>query len=466
MEPLSGLDAFFLYLETDEMPMHVAMTAVLDPSTMQGGYSFEKIRDHIASRVHLIPPFTKRLVTVPFQLHHPYWVDDPKFNIINHIRHVALPAPGGPRELGEMTGDIASTPLDRRRPLWELWIIEGLHDDNVALIAKIHHSCIDGVSGAELLVNFFDVEVDAEPIVPPERKDIAPPPSEVEVLTSAAKAKMQNAMKIGPLARRTVQSLDLIRRSRRAGAPAGGTPLSAPRTHFNGSITSERDVAFANVPLSAVKEVKDAFGATVNDIILATCSGALRRYLEGRGELPDLPLVAVCPVSVRADEEKGQHNNKLSAWFTSLATHIDDPAERVHEIHRVSQGAKAEHEILGQDWLKDLADIAEPSLFNVGTGFYTRMKLADRHRPIMNLLVSNVPGPLFPVYMAGAQLVRAYPMGPVIEGAGLNITVMSYMNSVDFGFLCCRDLVPDVWDLASAVEPAFAELQKAAADLP
>jgi WS/DGAT/MGAT family acyltransferase len=364
-----------------------------------------------------------------------------------------------------MAGDIASTALDRRRPLWELWVIEGLHDGNVALVAKIHHSCIDGVSGAELIVNFFDLEPDAAPIVPPPAREIAPPPSERELLTDAAAAKVRSLWKLGPLARRTVQSLDTIRRQRQARGESGATPLTAPRTHFNGSVTSQRDVAFAHVSLSALKELKDAFGVTVNDMILSTVSGALRRYLEGRGELPELPLLAVCPVSVRADEEKGEQNNKLSAWFTSLATDRDDPVDRVREIHRVTQGAKAEHQILGQDWLKDWADVAEPSIFNAGTALYTRLHLADHHRPIMNLLVSNVPGPTFPVYLAGAKLVRAYPMGPVLEGAGLNVTVMSYLDSVDFGFICCRDLVPDVWDLANAVEPAFEDLQKAAADL-
>lgn len=463
MEPLSGLDAFFLYLETEEMHMHVAMTAVLDPSEMPGGYSFERMREHIASRVHLVPPFTKRLVNVPFQLHHPYWVDDPKFNIINHVRHVALPAPGGPRELGEMTGDIASTQLDRRRPLWELWIIEGLHDGNIAMVAKIHHSAIDGVSGAELLTSFFDLEREPAPVPPPEPKHIDPPPGELEILRSAATAKVRAGLNFGPLASRTVRALGTIRRNRREGV-AGGTPLTAPRTHFNGAITSQRNVAFAHVGLDALKSVKNAFGCTVNDVILATCAGALRRYLDGRGELPDLPLVAVCPVSVRADSERGQQNNKLSAIFTSLCTDVDDPAERLQAVAEVTRGAKVEHEIIGPSMLKEWAEVAEPSVFNAAIGMYTRFKLADRHRPIHNLLISNVPGPDFPVYMAGAELVRAYPMGPVMEGAGLNITVMSYRNSVDFGFIVCRDLVPDVWDLAAQVEPAFEELEKAAAD--
>jgi WS/DGAT/MGAT family acyltransferase len=463
MEPLSGLDAFFLYLETDEMHMHVAMTAVLDPSEMPGGYSFERMRDHIASRVHLVKPFTKRLVNVPFQLHHPYWVDDPKFNIINHVRHVALPAPGGSHELGQMTGDIASTQLDRRRPLWELWIIEGLHDGNIALVAKIHHSAIDGVSGAELLTSFFDLERTPAPIVAPEPTELAPPPGEIEILRSAAGAKLRSGLNFGPLATRTVRSIGTIRRNRREGLTSGGTPLTAPRTHFNGAITSQRNVAFAHVDLDALKQVKNAFGCTVNDVILASCAGSLRRYLEGRGNLPDESLVAVCPVSVR--DKNSEQTNKLSAMFTSLRTDIADPAVRLRAIADMTKGAKAEHEILGPTMLQEWAEVAEPSIFNAGMSRYTRLKLADRHRPIHNLLISNVPGPDFPVYMAGAELVRAYPMGPVMEGAGLNITVMSYRNSVDFGFIVCRDLVPDVWDLAGSVEPAFEELEKAAAEL-
>ncbi|MDZ7733336.1 MAG: wax ester/triacylglycerol synthase family O-acyltransferase [Acidimicrobiia bacterium] len=465
MEPLSGLDAFFLYLETDEMHMHVAMTAVLDPEDMPDGYSFERLRDHIADRVHLVPPFTKKLVNVPFQLHHPYWVDDPSFNIINHVRHVALPAPGGPEELGRMTGDIASTQLDRRRPLWELWIIEGLADGNIALVAKVHHSAIDGVSGAELFTSFFDLQREPTPVEPPPTKSAAPPPNEIEVLRSAAEAKLRAGLNLGPLARRTVRAVDDIRRNRRGGRAPGGTPLTAPRTHFNCSITSQRNVAFAHVGLSPVKQVKDAFGCTVNDVILATTAGALRRYFEERGDLPTDPLLAVCPVSVRTAGERGEQNNRLSAMFTSLCTHIDDPAERLRAISRTTKGAKVEHEILGPGMLKDWAEVAEPSIFNAGISMYGRMKLADRHRPIHDLLISNVPGPDFPVYMAGAELVRAYPMGPVTEGAGLNVTVMSYRSSVDFGFMVCRDAVPDVWDLARAVRPAFEELEKVAADL-
>jgi WS/DGAT/MGAT family acyltransferase len=464
MEPLSGLDAFFLYLETDEMHMHVAMTAVLDPSEMPGGYSFDRMRDHIASRVHLVKPFTKRLVNVPLQLHHPYWVDDPKFNIINHVRHVALPGPGGPHELGQMTGDIASTQLDRRRPLWELWIIEGLHDGNIALVAKIHHSAIDGVSGAELLTSFFDLEREPAPIEPPPVREPAPAPSELEILRSAASAKLRSGLQFGPLATRTAKAIGTIRRNRREGLATGGTPLTAPRTHFNGAITSQRNVAFAHVGLDALKKVKDAFGCTVNDVILATCAGSLRRYLDDRGELPAEALVAVCPVSVRSENEQGEQNNKLSAMFTSLRTDIDDPAERLRAVSEMTKGAKAEHELLGTSMLQEWAEVAEPSIFNAGMAMYTRLKLADHHRPIHNLLISNVPGPDFPVYMAGAELVRAYPMGPVMEGAGLNITVMSYRNSVDCGFIVCRDLVPDVWERAGAVVPAFEELEKAAAD--
>jgi diacylglycerol O-acyltransferase / wax synthase len=238
----------------------------------------------------------------------------------------------------------------------------------------------------------------------------------------------------------------------------GAVPLTAPRTPFNGALTPQRRVSFARVSLTDVKAVKDATGCTVNDVVLALMAGTLRRYLEARHVLPDEPLIAVCPMSVRLEDERGQTNNRVSAMFTSLATDVDDPLERLRAISRVTKGAKEDHNAIGARFLQDWAEHAAPTTFALASRLYARLGLADRHRPIHNLVISNVPGPPFPLYYAGAQLVAAYPMGPVMQGAGLNVTVMSYMDNVDIGFMACRELVPDVWDLPGYVDEAMSEL--------
>lgn len=459
MEALEGLDAFFIHAETDAMPMHVALTAVLDPSEMQGGYSYERIVRHVSERVHLVPPFTRKLITVPLQLGHPHWVEDPGFRLINHLHHVTLPQPGGPEDLGRMVGDIASTPLDRRRPLWEMWVIEGLHDGNVALVAKVHHACLDGVSGVELMTAFFDLDPDAPAVTPPPRQPLAPLPSEIDLLRTSFGARMRSTRRIGSVLRETARGLSEIRRGRQEGElTAGGTPLRAPRTHFNGRLTANRNVAFAHLPLEAVKAVKDAFACKVNDVVLAVCAGALREYLADHRDLPVDPLVTACPVSVRTEEERGQQNNKVSFLITQLHTNIADPVERLHAIRRTTEGAKREHRALGPSLVADWAEAIDPTLFHLGAQAYLRSGISDRHPPIHNLVISNLPGPGFPVYLAGSRLVRAYPMGPVMEGAGLNVTLMSYMDSIDIAFMACDDLMPDVWDLADRVAPALGAL--------
>lgn len=464
MERLSGMDASFLYLETPKMHMHVAMVAVLDPTDMPGGYSFEAIVQLIEARLHLVPPFRRRLVNVPFRLHHPLWIEDPDFDIIHHVRRVSLPAPGTMHELGRMAGRIASTPLDRSRPLWEAWVIEGLEDGRFAVLVKVHHAAVDGTSGAGLLVHLFDTSPKGRRVKPPEEVPPEQIPSELELVAHAARSRLKQPPRIARLARKTADAVQrVVARRRNPEATNGGTPLTAPRTHFNAAVTARRSAGFARVDLAGVKAIKNATGSKVNDVVLAICAGALRRYLDGRGELPADPLVAVVPISVRPKSElAGQANNKVSAMFTSLATDIDEPLERLKAIHEVTVGAKDEHNAVGADMLMNWAEFAAPTTFNLASRFYTWMRLADFHRPIYNLVISNVPGPPFPIYLAGARLVAAYPLGPVLEGAGLNITVMSYRGQVDFGFMVDAELVPDVEQLAEAVEPAYRELLEAA----
>jgi diacylglycerol O-acyltransferase len=462
VERLSGLDAFFLYIETPSMHTHVALTAVLDTSTMPGGYSFEAMRRHIADRVHLVRPFRQKVVEVPLRLHHPVWVDDTEFEVDRHIKRIGVPAPGGLRELSDVVGHIASVQLERAKPLWEIWIVEGLEHDRVGLVAKVHHSSMDGASGAELLPAFFDLEpIPSDPVIPPPY-DPVPAPDEWELVGASAVERVRSLGALPSLAGRTTRSIGRIRRDRRATHTAAGTPLTAPHTVFNGPITAQRSVAFARVPLAQVKQVKNRYDATVNDVLLATCALAMRRYLEDRKGLPSEPLVTACPVSVRTDDQRGQQNNRLSVMFTKLHTDTADPVQCLLATQRTAAAAKSEHEILGSDTLGAWAELADPMASRMASSLYSRNNLASRHRPALSFILSNIPGPPFPVYLAGAEMERAYPMGPVLEGAGLNVTMMSYRDSVDFGFLGATELIPDIWDLADAVPVAFDELFDAA----
>lgn len=464
MQRLSGVDASFLYLETPTSHMHVAMTGIYDTSTMPGGYSFDAFREHIRSRLHLVPPFTRRLVEVPFQLHHPVWVTDPHFDLDFHVRRIAVPAPGGRRELGEIAAQIASMPLDRTRPLWEAWVIEGLKHDRVGFVVKVHHSAIDGASGAEIMTTLYDLE--PSPAAAPTHEPYAPEqiPSDAELVSYALASKLRRASSLIPLLARTIEGVNNVVRNRtNSDGKVGAVPLTAPRTPWNAAISGHRRVAFARIDLGEVKAVKDALGVKLNDIVLAVVAGALRTYLMDHDVLPDDALLAVCPISVRSEEEAGEGGNKVSAMFASLATNIEDPIERVRAIAVATEGAKNEHNAIGARFLTDWGEFAAPRTFATASRLYSSMRLADRHRPIHNLVISNVPGPPFSLYLAGAELVAAYPMGPIHEGAGLNVTVLSYRDSIDFGFMACRELIPDLWDLAAAITPAFDDLKAAAA---
>jgi WS/DGAT/MGAT family acyltransferase len=353
-------------------------------------------------------------------------------------------------------------PLDRGRPLWEIWVIEGLKQSRVGVVTKVHHSTIDGASGAELMVHLFDLSPDGAA----SDGDVPDPvaeriPNDLELLGYAALSKARRNVGLLSLVGQTAQSVARVVQGRRADDPVvGAAPLTAPRVPWNGPTSGRRDVGFARVPLATVKAVKDEFGCTVNDVVLALCAGVLRRYLLAHDALPDDALVAVCPVSVR-DGGDAAGSNRVSAMFTSLATQLDDAAERLEVIRVTTRGAKEEHNAVGASMLQDWAEFAGPNLFNLASRLYSSMGLAGSHRPVHNAIISNVPGPSFPLYYGGAEMIAAYPMGPVMEGCGLNITVMSYRGSIDIGFMVDRELIPDVWTMADAVEPALEELVEA-----
>ncbi|HET9441707.1 MAG TPA: wax ester/triacylglycerol synthase family O-acyltransferase [Acidimicrobiales bacterium] len=466
MQRLSGMDATFLYLETPTNHMHVAATAVLDPSDVPGGYSFDRFRDLVESRLHLVPPFRRRLAEIPFQLHHPLWVEDPDFDIEYHLRRAALPSPGGERELAEFAADVMSRPLDRTKPLWEMYVVEGLEHGMIAVVAKTHHAAIDGISGAELMVALLDLGPEPAPAPPPPEWRPERVPTDLELVAFALSSLSRQPLAGLKAARRTVEAaLTLRRRNRLPEVSPPPAPFSAPRTSINTAITPHRKFAFTQVPLDDAKAIKRALGGTVNDVVLALCAGALRSYLVARDEPVEESLVALVPISVRDGGRQGDGTlgNKIGQLLVSLGTAIHDPVERLRAIADSTRHAKSQSNAIGADILTNWAEFAAPAVFARAARLYTNMKLADRHRPLFNLTVSNVPGPQFPLYIAGTRLVALYPMGPVSDGGALNITAMSYMGNLYFGLVACREAVPHVDTIAAGISSSLDELLKAAA---
>jgi len=461
MERMPGLDAAFLYFETPTMHMHVSGVMVMDPSTIEGGtYTFDWVLDQVNRRIVPQPEFRKIPVRVPFNLHRPVWAEDPNFDLRRHVKRIGCPAPGGPQELAEVANEILSIPLDRNKPLWEMWVVEGLENGHVALVAKMHHATIDGVTGANMMVHLFDFEPGAQAPPEPQLPEPEQLPSDLDLVGHAISSRLRTPFRLVRTLRETGEVALNIARRRLGGGEGMPAPFSAPRTSFNGAITSRRAISFVNLSLDEVKEVKKALDVTVNDVVLAVCGGALLRYLEENGETLDKPLTSAIPISTHGESD-GPGTNQVSAMFASLATDIDDPVERVREINKVSRAAKDEHSAIGANFLQNWGEFTGPNI-GLAMRLYSRMGLAERHAPIHNLVISNVPGPPFPLYFGGAKLVSLNPLGPIMDGAGLNITVLSYLDSVGFGIVACPKAVSDVWRLAGHIPDAFDELKKAA----
>ncbi|AOW92483.1 diacylglycerol O-acyltransferase [Rhodococcus sp. WMMA185] len=467
MQRLSGLDASFLYLETSTQLLHVCGVVVLDVSTIPGGYSFAKLEAELAKRTRGIPALRRKLQDSRFNLDHPVWVDDTDFDINRHCHHVALPSPGGRDELARMCGDIAGIPLDRARPLWEMWVIEGLEDGSVAIMSKMHHAGVDGVTGSNMIAQLCGLTAEAAWSSPEEAVETkgAGQASTLDIALGGLLAVAARPAKLLEILPESLAVLPRwVDRARRGDAmPA---PFTAPRTSLNGTLTSHRNMAFAQVDLAKVKKVKDAFGVKVNDVVLAMCSGALRHYLEDRRELPDRSLVAAVPVSVHGKSDR-PGTNQVSVMLSELGTHMDDPAERLLEIAAGNSTSKGHNESLGASLLHDWSQFAGQAVFGTAMRLYSALGLAERHPVVHNLVISNVPGPPVPMYFLGALIKAMYPLGPIFHGAALNVTVMSLNGQLNVGLMSCPELAPHLWDLVDAFPRALEELLEAAeASLP
>ena len=483
MKQLSGLDTMFLNLETNAVPMHVGGVAILDPSSAPEGFGFAHLKKHIERRLHLLPMFRRRLLASPLALDQPYWIEDPDFDLENHVRHRALPSPGTAQQLSEFVCDVVSTRLDRSMPLWRVYYVEGLEGGKVAVITKIHHACIDGVSGAEMMGTLLDFSVEGRAIAPPEHPwtpDTVP--SQKELLATSLRNFSQSPGEALRLLKESAGvAIHLARGMLSAKFEAFRDPkgppeepaydrengmksgVTAPRMLFNTTITARRSYACRSLSLADVKFVKNAFGCSVNDVVLCISAEALRNYLNSKDALPSKSLVAAIPVSVRTEEEKGTAGNKVTMARTTLGTHIADPVERLRAIGarmgKVKQNLKAVPARLIMDW----ANVPAPGLVAQAARLYENFSIQNLHAPPYNLVISNVPGPPQPLFFAGARVLANYPVSIPYHGLAFNITVMSYQNNLDIGLTGHRGTVPDPEVIMDGMVAALNKLKAAAA---
>jgi len=478
MRQLTSLDAQFLALETPRQTGHVGGVAILDPSTTPTGtLTGADLQALIAERLPLLPPLRWRLEEVPLGLDYPYWVDDPDFDLDFHVRELSIPAPGSDEQLAGQVARIVSRPLDRARPLWELYLIGGLQSGNVAMLSKIHHALVDGLSGAEIMGLLLDLAPEGRELPEPRAwGDDRLPPGQLGMLArglfglprypvralrsmpAAIPNLRETPLGILPGAR-AVEAL-----GRGARRVAGRGPLRqreqlvAPRTKFNGRISAHRRFSFGQIPLEDVKAVKNAHGVTVNDVVVTICAGAVRRWLIEHDDLPDEPLVAQIPVSVRTDEQLGTFGNRIQILSAHLFTNEPDPVTRLRLTHESLADMKDRHRALPATLLQDANHFIPPAVFSRAARLTFRLASSRPGRPTWNLVVSNVPGPPFPLYCAGAKLVANFPVSVITDGLGLNITVMSYCGSMDFGIIADREQMPDVAKLMGWLRESLVEL--------
>jgi WS/DGAT/MGAT family acyltransferase len=483
MKQLTGVDATFLFLETASQFGHVSSLSVFAQPDEPGYDPFAAWRGQIEKRLHLLEPLRRRIREVPFGLDHPYWIEDPDFDLDFHVRNTAVPPPGNDEQLADLVARIVGRPLDRHRPLWESYVIEGLAPDGdqhrFAVLTKVHHATVDGASGVELLTLMLDQSPEGDDL-PAATDDWQPErmPSDGEMIMRGAMGILRKPGRAVLLSARTAREvgratrnpvmvaaanqvrgslrgplgavLNFGRDREREGEVVGPLPsLSPPRTPFNATIGPHRRFAYRSAPLSMVKDVKNALGATVNDVVMAVCAGGLRTWLEKHDALPDEPLVTMIPVSVRTGYEEERWTNRVSSIFASLPVHEPDPLLRVQKVHEAMVDAKQLFDAVPAERLTDFAQFPAPAVFALAMRTATR--LTGRYGSPVNLVISNVPGPREPLYAAGAQLLHYYPVSTIVDGQGLNVTVQSYLDTLDFGLVADRDLVPDLWDMVDAM---------------
>ncbi len=461
IQPISGMDAVFIYGETPTSHMHIGSVVIID-----GALEFEDFKKTIASRIHFIPKLRKRLVEVPFSIDHPYWVDDPNFDLDMHLRHIALPLKGGWKELRETASQIFSEPLDHSKPLWSFTFVEGLTnipevpDGSVAIISKIHHVAIDGMAGADILSIMFDLTPDPPALKNPEPYEPAPIPNELMLMLKSGWSFAKKPLKFPRLLGQTLKAslkAGALSRVQKSSLPTG--PFMAPNTPLNGIISARRKWNSAILSLDRVKVIKNIMGTTLNDIMLAICAGALRKYLFEKGKLPHKPLIAMVPVSIRNNNGDDDHGNNLSSMLIQLATNIEDPIERLEVIHENSSRSKTYHGAMGAKTLSNMAQVVPFGLANQAARLYSRFRIAEYHKPVFNLTITNVPGPPIPIYLYGHKVLSIMGMAPIIDGMGLIITIFSYNGLITVSPTSDVKSMPDMDTFTRYIRDSANELE-------
>ncbi len=478
MEQLSGLDASFLTLETDNAPMHIGGVSLLDPELPDGTrLDLDGLKRLMQSRLDYAPTFRRKLATVPLDLGKPYWVEEENVDLDLHIERTQLPEPGGFRELAALASWETAQPLPRDRPLWSFLLVEGLGEmpeipgvppNAIAIISKVHHAAVDGVSGAELMAALFDPERRLPPEASPAQvqktgQGKEKKPKKLDLLRRSGRNLGKVTSALPSALREAVKSVSKSRAALSQGIEPPPLPFSAPRTPMNVPLTQERVWSGRVLDLNRVRAVKSQAGTTLNNVVLTICAGALRRYMLDHDALPEDPLVAMVPISVRAKDQQGAMGNQVSAMLVGLGTGIEDPVERLRAIHEEAQRSKLYHEAIGARTLTDSTQFLSFALSGVATRLYTRLHMSNLHRPIFNLVITNVPGPQVPLYVGGARLVSHIGLAPIFDGMGLILPIMSYAGTLAIGAVSDRAIFSDIHAFTAGFETELDALEAALA---
>ena len=466
MQMLSALDATFIYLESEHSPMAIGAVYVIDAANTPAGFSYESWYSLVKSRLKLSKVFRERLVEVPWDLSFPYWIRDPGFDLDSHLPRVSLPEPGGMAELMQMAADTWGQVLDREQPLWEITFVEGLDSvpgiskGSYALITKVHHAAVDGKASSEMMTALLDITPDTREVEGEDSWEPEELPSTLGVIgrswSKAGHKALDLAGFVGKAAMGAV-SLQGDKQLQRLEPPP--RLLSAPSSIFNQPIASGRTYWGKNFEFDRIRAIRKAVpGVTVNDVVLAICAGGLRSYLDGRGELPTKPLVAMAPISVRAEDDGNGVGNQVSAMLVSLATDIDDAVDRLVHIRANTQRSKVQASALPAN---KITDFLPSETLAAAARVYTRTRLGGLHRPFFNVTITNVPGPPVPLYAAGARIHSAFGMAPILDGLGLILVVVSYAGRISIGVTSCQQIVPDPDNMAECFARSLDELELA-----
>ncbi len=465
MKQMQGLDSVFVAMERPVAPLHIGSVLIYDPSTAEGGFvRFKDILSFVEGRMHMCDTMRQKMVKVPFGLDYPYWVQDSSFDIEYHVRHVALPKPGDWRQLCIQAARVFARPLDLSRPPWEVTVVEGL--DNIpgvpkgsyAMLTKVHHSAIDGVSGVDMMNALHTMTIDQDAPLPPDTWRPEADPSQIGMLARGTVSNLMNPIRQAKAMRHTVPGMVRTAKGLIKKEFDFNALMKAPNTRFNGTVSPHRMFDAQTFPLKDIKAIRSlADGSKLNDVMLSITGGAMRRYLAHYNELPDTSVTAMAPISVRDDSEKNSMGNQVSAMFVPLGSHIGSAHERMKYVTEETIKAKGFTSAMGARQMTEMAKLAPAPMMNIGAKVFTRLKLANHMKPVVNTVVTNVPGPPVPIYSAGAKLLSLYSLVCLVDGAKLGHVVHSYCGEVTLSFTACRSAIPDPDFYSECIQASFAD---------